>query len=142
MNFRFLLLLLISWPSVSDEISLVFRESHFLSQYRHEIYINTGQYVYIDDHFKLDSESEWIPNTPVLKTKALNTYHQANLINRLIELGVDDWKSEYPESDIALICDGLSFTFYIKSDELNLYTTGGCRFPPNYEEVRKILEDL
>ena len=142
MNFRFLLLIILSWPAASDELELVFRESHFLGQYRHEIYINTGQYIYIDDHYKLDNDSKWVPKTPTLKTKTLNIDEQADLITQLIELGVNDWRSEYSENDIALICDGLSFTFYIKSDKLNVYSSGGCRFPLNYEKVRQTLEDL
>jgi hypothetical protein len=83
-----------------------------------------------------------VPNVPALKIKTLNSDEQTKLINQLIELEVNEWKSEYPESDASLICDGLSFTLFVKSDKLNLYSSGGCDFPPNYEKVRLLLEDL
>jgi hypothetical protein len=54
----FLLLILISFSSVSAEVTLVFREGHFMNQYHHDIYIDSGQYIYIDVHFKLDKESK------------------------------------------------------------------------------------
>jgi hypothetical protein len=141
-SFRILALFAFFWPTVSVAIEIVFRESHFLSQYRHEIYVKDNQYVYIDDHFKLDNESNWIPSTPKLRVLVLDIKTQQNLIEQLIRLGVQEWKPEYPESDIPLICDGLSFVLYIKSEKLNTYSSGGCRFPPNYESVRNVLEDL
>ena len=142
MDFKKIILLALFWPITSEAIEIVFRESHFLSQYRHEIYIKDDQYVYIDDHFELDNESKWIPSAPSLKVLALDFETQQNLVKRLIELGVGEWKPKYPESDIPLICDGLSFVLYIKSEKLNTYSSGGCRFPPNYESVRNALEDL
>ncbi|WP_395341198.1 hypothetical protein PN836_018655 [Ningiella sp. W23] len=141
-NIRILVLFALFWPAVSEAIEIVFRESHFLGQYRHEIYIKDNQYVYIDDHFKLDNESNWIPSTPKLRALVLDIKAQQNLIEQLIELGVQEWKPEYPESNTPLICDGLSFVLYIKSEKLNTNSSGGCRFPPNYESVRKALEDL
>ena len=142
MKFRLFVLFMLSWPVAAAELHLVFRESHFLSQYRHEFYINEAQYVYIDDHFKLNDEGKWVPNIPKLKIKTLNSDAQKKLINQLTEMGVGEWKSDYPASDVSLICDGLSFTFYVKSDKLNVYSSGGCDFPPNYEKVRLILENL
>lgn len=142
MSFRFFVLFILSWPVAAGELHLVFRESHFLNQYRHEFYINEAKYIYIDDHFKLNDEGKWVPKIPALKIKTLNSDDQTNLINQLVELGVGKWKSEYPASGVSLICDGLSFTLYVKSHTLNMYSSGGCDFPPNYEKVRQILEDL
>ena len=138
----FLLLILISFSSVSAEVTLVFREGHFMNQYHHDIYIDSGQYIYIDDHFKLDKESKWIPSVPILKAKVLNASEQENIINSLLELGVNNWAPKYPVDDNALLCDGLSFTFYLRSAKLNILSSGGCRFPPNYEKVRELLESL
>ena len=142
MNIRFFIFLACFWPSVSIALELVFRESHFLGQYRHEIYIKDKQYVYIDDHFELDGDSNWIPKTPEIKLSTIGVVSQDKLIEQLIELGVNDWEPQYPQNDIPLICDGLSFTIFIKSENLNVYSSGSCRFPPNYENVRQILEDL
>jgi hypothetical protein len=141
-NIRLLSLVMIFWSTASTSVELVFRESHFLNQYRHEIYLNAGQYVYIDDHFTIDRDSKWVPNVPIIKAKVIDLEVQLHLLEQLIELGVKNWKPEYPEDSTALICDGLSFTIYVKSEELNIYSSGGCRFPPNYEKVREILVDL
>ena len=133
---RAIFLLILSTSASAEGLLVNFSEGHFLQAYRHQTYIRSGEYIHVDEHFKYDEAKEnVIPDVPDIYTVQLTESQEANLVADLIALGVNDWKPEYPENMPGLICDGLGFNLYIEHENLNIYSQGGCYFPPKYKEV-------
>lgn len=133
---RAVLLFMVSVSAAAESLLVSFDEGHFLQAYRHQTYIRSGLYIHIDDHYKYDETTDdVIPQVPDIYSIQLSESQEVNLVAELIALGVNEWKPVYPENEPGLICDGLGFSLYIMDEKLNVYTRGGCRFPPNYKEV-------
>lgn len=140
---RAILLLLFSVSAAADGLLVNFEEGHFLQAYRHQTYIKSGLYIHIDDHYKYDEKTDdVIPHVPEIYSIQLTESQEANLVAELISLGVANWKPKYPENEPGLICDGLGFSLYIKHENLNINTQGGCRFPPKYKEVVELFASI
>ena len=140
---RAIILFMVSVSASAEGLLVNFDEGHFLQAYRHQTYIKSGLYIHIDDHYKHDEKTgDVIPQVPEIYSIQLSEYQEANLVAELIELGVKEWKPMYPENEPDLICDGLGFSLYIKHENLNIFTRGGCRFPPNYKEVVELFSNI
>ena len=141
---RVLSLFLISISAQAEHLVLNFSEMHFYDSYEHQTYIKSDKYIHIDDHYKFDDTGmNVLPRIPEIYSLSLSFTQQKELINKLIKLGVNDWDKYYPkEEEEGLGCHGLSFSLYIKSKELNVYSMGACYFPKNYKEVTEVFTSL
>ncbi|MFV7785719.1 hypothetical protein ACNPKB_17025 [Shewanella marisflavi] len=143
--FRHFFLVLLLIPSIvkSESLSINFTEGSFLGQYKHQTYVSSGVYTYIDEHFKADDTGmDILPYFPEVYSVTLSGEQITVLIDNLLKLGVNNWLRQYPEDSSGLICDGRSYNLYIKSARLNVNSRGYCYFPNNFNEVVSLLESV
>lgn len=127
----------------AEDMQMSFVESNFFGKYRHLTYIKKNEYIFIDEHYKYDeSGEEFIPTVPDIYSRDFSTAEIEQVINSLKGFGVDKWKHQYPDNIKGLICDGLSYSLYIKAPGLEINSTGACYFPENYKIVAEYIMKL
>jgi hypothetical protein len=126
--------------NAEQRLEVMVKENNFFGQYNHQLYIQNGNLVFIDEHFQKNNR---LPTNslPKILTEKLTLDEERALILGIKELGVENWGEEYPESreGYSQICDGLSYIIYIKAKDLDVITVGACDTPNNYRKVINLL---
>lgn len=140
---RILATIFLASVTQAEGLLVNFGEGNLNLNYRHQTYIQNGKYVHIDDHFKWDETGEnVVPHMPNIYSVSLSSARQNELVAKLIELGVDDWKSSSPGDSADILCHGLGYELYIKSESLNVQSSGSCQLPNNYQEVVNVFKSI
>lgn len=126
--------------AIADNLELRFEESHHLKSYRYQTFIKDG--VYVQMNAQWDADSYGYSTVPDIYTLKLDDSQQSDLIDKLLEVGVADWEREYPSSEgVPAVCEKF-FMFRIKSERLDVFSTGACQYPPGYDAMVKILNAI
>jgi hypothetical protein len=61
----------------------------------------------------------------------------SDTLRKLTELQVDKWRSSYCNPEIM---DGRGWFLTVRSTELKIKSSGSNDYPPNFDEIRKVME--
>ena len=62
----------------------------------------------------------------------------SDIISKLADLQVDKWDADY--SDLSVL-DGVGWSLTVRAAEFNIQSSGLNAYPPNFDAVKKVIED-
>ena len=126
----------------AEELYVVFEQADFLGGYSDSIYLSGNKGL----RLRREGMQQEIPTAkgtmPTWKIINLSDEQISEYVDRVIQIGVKDWKEKYPESTEGLICDGLTFQLLIEIKGLKIKSFGSCYTPDSYEEFVRITTEL
>jgi hypothetical protein len=76
-----------------------------------------------------------LPPEPVVLTAEDPAF--SDVIGRLLELGVENWKRSYSN---PMIMDGYGWSLKVISEKLNIVSSGLNAGPPRFDAVKELIE--
>ena len=137
------ILIFISSDAIASNLQINFFQNDFQKSYNIKVIVDGSKFFKIKETFKYRKDIK--SNIPIIEYSeygSLTETEKEILLNKLTELEFNSWKTNYEvkvKKGYIFTCDGISFSFYIKSKKSDKFVSGNCSFPDNYKQLVDLL---